>query len=68
MEAMASTDVKVTVPEAARRLSMDGGDVYRLIFRGALSGGPGPDGAVYVDANSVEEYLANPSRRPQPDC
>lgn len=57
---MASTDVKMTVPEAARRLGVDGGDVYRLIFRGVLSATPGSDGAVYVDGKSVDEYLANP--------
>lgn len=56
MESMASTDVKLTVPEVALRLGVDGGDVYRLIFRGVLSARPGPDGAVYVDARSVDEY------------
>lgn len=60
MESMASTDVRMTVPEAARRLGVDGGEVYRLIFRGVLSARPEPDGAVYIDAKSVEDYLMNP--------
>lgn len=55
---MASTDVELTVPEVARRLGMDGGDVYRLIFQGVLVGGPSRDGAVYVTRASVEEHLA----------
>jgi excisionase family DNA binding protein len=59
VEPMATTDVKLTVPEAARRLGVDGGDVYRLIFRGTLPGRPGPDGAVYVTAQTVDEYLAS---------
>jgi excisionase family DNA binding protein len=59
---MASTDVKMTVPEAARRLGVDGGEVYRLIFRGALSARPGTDGAVYVVATSVDEYLRDPEK------
>lgn len=57
MDPMASTDVTLTVPEVARRLGMDGGDVYRLVFRRALSGRPGPDGVVYVTAKSVDDYL-----------
>jgi excisionase family DNA binding protein len=66
VESMASTDVKMTVPEAARRLGVDGGDVYRLIFRGVLSARPGPDGAVYVNAKSVDEYLASPRKGSKP--
>lgn len=54
---MTRTDAKITVPEAARRLGLPGGDVYRLLFRGALAGGPDKDGAVYVSAASVDEYL-----------
>lgn len=33
-------DTLLTVPEVARRLGIDGGDVYRLIFSGRLAGGP----------------------------
>ena len=61
MEAMPSTDVKLTVPEAARRLGMDGGGVYRLIFRGLLPASPGSDGAIYVNATAVDEHRVNPS-------
>lgn len=66
MESMASTDEKLTVPEVARRLGVDGGDVYRLIFQGVLSAKPASDGAVYVDGHSVDEYLANFSKDSPP--
>ena len=66
VESMTSTEVKLTVPEVARRLGVDGGDVYRLIFQGVLSAKPGSDGAVYVDANSVDEYRANLSKGSPP--
>lgn len=66
MESMTSTDVELTVPEVARRLEVDGGDVYRLIFQGVLSAKPGSDGAVYVDAYSVDEYHANFLQGPPP--
>lgn len=65
---MTSTDVKLTVPEVARRLEMDGGDVYRLIFQGGLSAKPGSDGAVYVDVHSVDEYRANFFKGSPPQC
>lgn len=52
------TVTHVTVPEAARRLGLPGDDVYRLIFRGVLAGGPGEDGAVYVPTASLDEYVA----------
>jgi hypothetical protein len=55
---MSETVTHITVPEAARRLGLPGDDVYRLIFRGVLVGGPGKDGAVYVPAAALEEYLA----------
>lgn len=66
MESMTSTEVKLTVPEAARRLGVDGGEVYRLIFNAVLSGRPGADGGVYVTGRSVEAYLANSSKDPKP--
>jgi len=44
-------------PEVARRLGIDGSDVYRLLFAGELEGGPGPDGLVYMSEASVEAYL-----------
>jgi hypothetical protein len=52
------TDARITVPEAARRLGLPGGDVYRLLFRGELDGGPAEDGAVYVSVASVDRYLS----------
>jgi hypothetical protein len=55
---MSDTVTHITVPEAARRLGLPGDDVYRLIFRGVLVGGPGKDGVVYVPTASLEEYLA----------
>lgn len=57
MATVASTDVHLTVPEAARRLGLPGGEVYRLVFSGALSGGPTSNGAVYVSAADVDRYL-----------
>jgi hypothetical protein len=55
---MTGADAQITVPETARRLGLPGDDVYRLIFRGELVGGPAGDGAVYVSVTSLEEYLA----------
>lgn len=45
-------------PEVARRLGLDGPDVYRLLFDGELEGGPGSDGVVYFSEASVDAYLA----------
>lgn len=44
-------------PEVARRLGIDGADVYRLLFAGELEGGPGADGLVYMSEASVQAYL-----------
>ncbi|MEY2453419.1 MAG: hypothetical protein QOD92_2993 [Acidimicrobiaceae bacterium] len=44
-------------PEVARRLGLDGDDVYRLLFAGEIHGGPGRDGLVYFSEVSVEAYL-----------
>ena len=44
-------------PKVARRLGIDGRDVYRLIFDGELDGRPDADGIVYVSEASVEAYL-----------
>ena len=44
-------------PEVARRLGIDGADVYRLLFVGDLDGGPGRDGLVYFSEASVDAYL-----------
>ena len=37
----------VRSPEGARRVGIDGPDVYRMLFAGELEGGPGRDGMVY---------------------
>lgn len=44
-------------PEVARRLGIDGADVYRLLFALELEGGPGTDGLVYISEASVGAYL-----------
>ena len=41
------------VPEVARRLDMDGAEVYRLIERGELAAGKGDDGLVDVTERAV---------------
>jgi hypothetical protein len=56
VDSMTSADAQITVPEAARRLGLPGGEVYRLIFRGELRGGPREDGALYVSTASLEQY------------
>ncbi len=47
----------VRSPEAARRLGIDGADVYRMLFLGELQGGPSKDGMVYFEEASIEAYL-----------
>lgn len=47
----------VRSPEAARRLGIDGADVYRLLFAGELEGGPARDGLVYFDEASLAAYV-----------
>lgn len=56
-----TTDVKLTVPEAARRLRLPGGKVYRLVFQGELPGTPEEDGAVYIPEDAVTAYDAKSS-------
>ena len=51
-----SVSGKLTIPEVARRLSMDGPDVYELIFNGELEGGPEGDGGVYVSEGAIADY------------
>ena len=55
MVKLASAGVRST--EAARRLGIDGADVYRMLFAGELEGGPGKDGIVYFDEASIDAYL-----------
>ncbi len=55
MAKLATWGVRST--EAARRLGIDGADVYRMLFAGELAGGPGRDGMVYFDEASIDAYL-----------
>ncbi len=55
MVKLARSGVRST--EAARRLRIDGADVYRMLFAGELEGGPGKDGIVYFDEASIDAYL-----------
>ncbi len=55
MVKLASSGVRST--EAARRLGIDGADVYRMLFAGELEGGPAKDGIVYFDEASIDAYL-----------
>lgn len=50
-------NARLRSPEVARRIGIDGADVYRLVFAGELDGGPEKDGLVYVTEASVERYL-----------
>jgi hypothetical protein len=51
------TDDRVTVPEAARRFSMDGVHLYELILNGDVEGRPDRDGQVLVSVSSIEMFL-----------
>lgn len=53
---MQMTDRALRVPEVARRLAMEGPDVYELILRGDLSAGKGQDGLVYVRESALADY------------
>ncbi len=53
---MSMTDQALPVPEIARRLAMDGPDVYELILQGELAAGKGKDGLVYVRESALEDY------------
>jgi Helix-turn-helix domain len=55
MVKLATSGVRST--EAARRLGIDGVDVYRMLFAGELDGGPGRDGRVYFAEASIDAYL-----------
>jgi predicted DNA-binding transcriptional regulator AlpA len=50
-------DQLLRIPEVARRLGIDGTDVYRLIERGALDAGKGADGLVHVRESALESYV-----------
>jgi hypothetical protein len=53
---MAMSNRVLRVPEVARRLDMEGPDVYELIRRGELPAGKGDDGLVYVRESALEDY------------
>ena len=53
---MPMTDRAISVPEVARRLAMQGPDVYELIVRGELTAGKGIDGLVYVRESVLNDY------------
>lgn len=50
------------VSEVARRLGIDGADVYRLISDGDLAAGKGPDGLVYVTEAALADFAASTAR------
>ena len=47
---------RIIVAEAARRLGLDGPEVYRLIEAGELAAGKGADGLVYVSEEALRYY------------
>ena len=53
---MPMTDEALRIPEVARRLGIDGSEVYDLIFSGELVAGKGTDGLVYVRESAVADY------------
>ncbi len=50
------------VPEVARTLGIEGTEVYRLIERGDLRAGKGPDGLVYVSEEALRDYEERQAR------
>jgi hypothetical protein len=53
---MSVTDEALRVPEVARRLGIDGTEVYDLITQGELAAGKGTDGLVYVRESALTDY------------
>lgn len=51
------------IPEVARRLGIDGTQVYALIERGELEAGKGRDGLVYVPEDALRSYQAGRGNR-----
>ena len=47
----------LSVPEAARLLDMDGGELYRMIFRGELEATPTREHGVRVPAEAVRRLM-----------
>ncbi|MGH9119124.1 MAG: helix-turn-helix transcriptional regulator [Acidimicrobiales bacterium] len=50
------TEQLLRIPEVARRLGLDGSDVYELVATGQLAAGKGNDGLVYVRESVLEDY------------
>ncbi len=53
------------MPEVARRLGVDGAEVYGLILDGELPAAKGDDGLVYVTAEALEEFQRRHAPTPQ---
>jgi hypothetical protein len=52
------SEVLLRIPEVARRLDIEGPEVYGLIERGELEAGKGRDGLVYVSENALRDFEA----------
>jgi len=53
------------VPQVARRLGVDGADVYGLILDGELPAAKGENGLVCVTAEALEEFQPRHAPTPQ---
>jgi hypothetical protein len=53
------------VPGVARRLGVDGAEVYGLILDGELYAAKGDDGLVYVTAEALEKFQRRHAPTPQ---
>ena len=54
---------RLRIPEVARRLGIEGPDVYGLIERGELEAGKGSDGLVYVLEAALQDYRTRQATR-----
>lgn len=57
METMTRTEEHVSVPKAARMLGMNGGELYRMIFRGELEAMPTREHGVLVPVEAVRRLV-----------
>jgi predicted DNA-binding transcriptional regulator AlpA len=62
---MSMLERALRVPEVARRLGVDGAEVYGLILDGELPAAKGEDGLVYVTAEALEEFQHRHAPTPQ---
>jgi Helix-turn-helix domain len=62
---MSMTEHALRVPEVARRLGVDGAEVYGLILGGELPAAKGEDGLVCVTAEALEEFQRRYAPTPQ---